>query len=338
MPSSVNKGYELQATGSNTNTWGIVLNEDVFEIVDRNIGGLVSKSLTNVNVTLTAEESQNLVVRLTGALSGAVEITTAAIGMTIVENLTTNAFAVTFTNGVGTPVTLVQGARNIVITDGTNGPRLLVSPASTAIAGSVELATDAETQALTDTARAVTPSNLAALTPVDTRLGLIELATNAEVTAGTDAERAVTPASLQQKIASDTALGIQRNATKAEMEAAASTTLSVTAGRQIAHPMSPKAWVKWTPNSTTIHASAGVSSITNVSSSISRVNFSTAFTTANYGISSWGKTPDNDGDAFVTGNSSTSESTTNCEFFLRTISQIGGGFVSRAAASFFGAQ
>jgi len=123
MPTSVNKGYELQATGTNTDTWGTVLNEDVFEIVDRNLGGIVSKTLSNVNVTLTAEESQNLILRLTGALTGAVQITTACVGMTIVENLTTNAFAVTFANGVGTPVTLPQGARTIVITDGTNGPR-----------------------------------------------------------------------------------------------------------------------------------------------------------------------------------------------------------------------
>ena len=123
MPTSVNKGYELQATGTNTDMWGTVLNEDVFEIVDRNLGGIVSKTLSNVNVTLTAEESQNLILRLTGALSGAVEITTACVGMTIVENLTTNAFAVTFANGAGTPVTLPQGARTVVITDGTNGPR-----------------------------------------------------------------------------------------------------------------------------------------------------------------------------------------------------------------------
>lgn len=122
MPTSVNKGYELQATGTNTDIWGTVLNE-VFEIVDRNLGGIVSKTLSNVNVTLTAEESQNLILRLTGALTGAVEITTACVGMTIVENLTTNAFAVTFANGVGTPVTLPQGARTVVITDGTNGPR-----------------------------------------------------------------------------------------------------------------------------------------------------------------------------------------------------------------------
>lgn len=284
MPSSVNKGYNLQATGSNTNTWGIELNENVFEIIDRNLGGLVSKSLTNVNVTLTTEESENLVLRLTGALSGAVVITTAAIGMTIVENLTTNAFAVTFSNGVGTPVTLAQGVRNIVITDGTNGPRLLVEPASETVAGNVELATTAEVQALADTARAVTPAGLAALTPVDTRLGLIELATNAEVTTGTDAVRAVTPASLQQKTASDTALGIQRNATKAEMEAAASTALNVTPSRQIAHPSHAKAWANYNQSGAhNLLQSAGISSITDLAAGVSRFTWSTAFTSANYG-------------------------------------------------------
>lgn len=300
MPTSVNKGYELQATGTNTNTWGTVLNEDVFEIVDRNLGGLVSKSLTNVNVTLTAEESQNLILRLTGALSGAVEITTACVGMTIVENLTTNAFAVTFTNGVGTPVTLVQGVRNIVITDGTNSPRLLVASASTSIAGSVELATDAETQALTDTGRAVTPSNLAALTPVDSRLGLIELATQAEVTTGTDAVRAVTPATLQGKTASDTALGIQRNATKAEMEAAASTGLTVTPGRQKAHPAHPKAWVNFDQQGThDINQSSGVSSITDQAQGETLITWSTAFTAATYGWFGNSRDSSGDGDFFL---------------------------------------
>lgn len=291
MPTSVNKGYELQATGTNTDTWGTVLNEDVFEIVDRNLGGLVSKSLTNVNVTLTAEESQNLILRLTGALSGAVEITTACVGMTIVENLTTNAFAVTFTNGVGTPVTLVQGVRNIVITDGTNGPRLLVAPASTSIAGSVELATDAETQALADTGRAVTPSNLAALTPVDSRLGLIELATQAEVTTGTDAVRAVTPATLQGKTASDTALGIQRNATKAEMEAAASTGLTVSPGRQHFHPGHPKAGGNFNGGGTPAFRSGdyGMGAITDVGTGRYTLALDTAFNDTNYWATGWAR-------------------------------------------------
>lgn len=129
MPTTTNKGYEVQVTGTNTDTWGDVLNEDVIEIIDRNIGGIVSKTLSNVNVILTAEESQNLIVRLTGVLTGAVLVTTAAIGMTIIENLTTGSFAVTFGNSVGSPVEIDQGTRAVVITDATNAPRIAADSA-----------------------------------------------------------------------------------------------------------------------------------------------------------------------------------------------------------------
>jgi hypothetical protein len=286
MVTTTNKGYELIVTGTETNTWGDLLNTDVFTFVDLNLGGLVSKSLTNVQVDLSATESRSLIVRLNGTLTGNVLVTTEAIGMTIVENLTSGAFAVTFAQNpaVGSAVTLVQGSRNIVITDGTNGPRLLVAPASETVAGVVELATTAEVQALTDTERAVTPAGLAALTPVDSRLGLIELATNAEVTTGTDAVRAVTPASLQQKTASDTALGLSRYATAAEAAAASSTTLVVTPGRQKANPLHPKAWVSF--NQSGAHSdleSSGVSSIADTGTGKTTITFSTAFAATTYG-------------------------------------------------------
>lgn len=127
MPVTANKGYEVQTTGTNTNTWGDVLNDDVIQIIDDNIGGLVTKTLSNVNVGLTTEESQQLVCRLIGTLTGNVLVTTACIGMTMVENLTSGAFTVTFGNGVGTPVTIQQGTRAVIITDGTNGPREVAS-------------------------------------------------------------------------------------------------------------------------------------------------------------------------------------------------------------------
>jgi hypothetical protein len=66
--------------------------------------------------------------------------------------------------------------------------------------GIIELATNAEVQAGTDTVRAVTPAGLASLTSTTTRRGLIELATNAEVLAGTDTARAVAPVDLQSKL------------------------------------------------------------------------------------------------------------------------------------------
>lgn len=130
MPTTTNKGYEVQVTGTNTDTWGDVLNEDVIEIIDRNLGGIVTKTLAASNVVLTAEESQSLMVRLEGTISAAILVTTAAVGMTIVENLTSGAFAVTFGNGVGSPVTIAQNTRAVVITDGTNGPRIAADNAA----------------------------------------------------------------------------------------------------------------------------------------------------------------------------------------------------------------
>ena len=72
--------------------------------------------------------------------------------------------------------------------------------ASDTAKGVVELATAAETQAGTDTARAVTPAGLAALTATETRDGLIEIATNTEADTGTDTTRAMTPATVKRRI------------------------------------------------------------------------------------------------------------------------------------------
>jgi hypothetical protein len=124
MVTTVNKGYELIVTGTELDTWGDTLNADVFEIIDSNLGGLVAKSLTNVNVTLSTTENQNLILRLTGTLTGNVLITTTLKGVMFVENLTSGAFAVTLTNGTGSPITLPQGARSCVLGDATNGARI----------------------------------------------------------------------------------------------------------------------------------------------------------------------------------------------------------------------
>ncbi|HEY6861655.1 MAG TPA: hypothetical protein VI358_17960, partial [Pseudolabrys sp.] len=134
MPQTPNKGYEVQVTGSNSGTWGSTLNSDVITIVDNNLGSTTTKSLTNVNVTLSATESQSLILRLTGTLTGAVQITTAAVGMTIVENATSGNFAVTFTDGVGA-VTLPQSARSLVITGASQGARIVANnfPSGTAM-------------------------------------------------------------------------------------------------------------------------------------------------------------------------------------------------------------
>lgn len=94
-----------------------------------------------------------------------------------------------------------SGAVVVVQYDGTRfqltgpAPAPTVLPAaSETVAGVVELATDAEAQTGTDTTRAITPANLAAVTATETRAGVVELATTSEAVTGTDTARAVTPA------------------------------------------------------------------------------------------------------------------------------------------------
>ncbi len=132
MATSVNKGYSLQATGSASGTWGAgtatSLNEGVFQIVDTNLGGITSKSLSSSAVLLTQAEAQNCLLRLTGTLTAAVDISPDAgvllTGFLYFENLTTGSFAVTFTNGGGS-VTLPQSRRGILWVDSSNGPRIV---------------------------------------------------------------------------------------------------------------------------------------------------------------------------------------------------------------------
>jgi microcystin-dependent protein len=125
MATTVNKGLDLQATGSNGGTWGDDLNTNVFQILDNNLGGITTKALTNVNVTLSATESQSAILRLTGTLTGTVTITTACLGFFSVENLTTGNYAVLLRNigGVGTIAIPPQGVSRLMLVDATNGVR-----------------------------------------------------------------------------------------------------------------------------------------------------------------------------------------------------------------------
>lgn len=123
MAVTTNKGYELIVTGTETDSWGDKLNTDVFTRVDENLGGLTTKSLTNVQVDLTADESRTLRLVLNGTLTGNVLVTTQCIGMTIVQNDCTGNFTVTFQkNGVGTAIALPNGTVNLVATGAAGDP------------------------------------------------------------------------------------------------------------------------------------------------------------------------------------------------------------------------
>lgn len=128
----------------------------------------------------------------------------------------------------------IDGANHIILTkyDGTQidvGSILDVVPISSLTQqGLVELADDTETITGTDTARAVTPAGLAALTATDARKGLIETATDTETSDGLDTVRAVTPASLAALTANNTRRGLIETATQAEVQALSDVSRAVT--------------------------------------------------------------------------------------------------------------
>lgn len=103
-----------------------------------------------------------------------------------------------------------------------------------ALAGNIQTATNAETQAGTVDNKAVTPASLSARTATESRTGLVELATTTEVTTGTDTSRAVTPAGLKAALdakvvaATASAAGVVQLATNTEAQAGSNASKAVT--------------------------------------------------------------------------------------------------------------
>lgn len=132
MPTTTNKGLSIQATGSNSGTWGAgssySLNEGAFNLLDTMLGGVTSLSLTNVNVALSQAQAQSGMLRLTGTLTGNVVISPDVgvlwVGFVFIENLTSGSYTVTITNSAGS-VAIPQSRRGIFWIDTSNGPRVV---------------------------------------------------------------------------------------------------------------------------------------------------------------------------------------------------------------------
>lgn len=133
MPYTANKLYSVQTAGSNAGTWGAGgvgydLNTGVMGIMDLNMAGVYSASLSSSNVSLSQTDVQNCLFRFTGALLASIVVSPAG-GVTMAgffywENYTSGSFTVTLTTGAGS-VVLPQSRAGVVFVDGTNGPRIL---------------------------------------------------------------------------------------------------------------------------------------------------------------------------------------------------------------------
>lgn len=113
MVDTPNKGYPLQATGANPGTWGVVVNTEMFSVVDLNLGGRNNKDVSgSSNITLTSGEAENIYQHLTGTLTGNIDYIFPATqgGDFIINNGTSGAYTVTAKPDGGTGIEIPQGA------------------------------------------------------------------------------------------------------------------------------------------------------------------------------------------------------------------------------------
>lgn len=116
---------------ANPTGWSGPVNTD-WDIIDKALGGVLSKNATGSvgTVNLTTSESQNLIINVTGVMTGNAIYTLPAnypatgivAGQWIVFNNTTGSFTVTISpvSGGGTSVVCQQGYVTTIYSDGTN--------------------------------------------------------------------------------------------------------------------------------------------------------------------------------------------------------------------------
>lgn len=119
MSTSPNLGLNLQTTGSNNGTWGVILNGNQ-SIIDARLGARLIKSVAgSSNIIVTTDEAQNFIMTLTGVLTGNIKyILPAQGGMYFIKNTTTGAFTLTVVNDAsGTGVAIAQGTSALVVSN-----------------------------------------------------------------------------------------------------------------------------------------------------------------------------------------------------------------------------
>jgi hypothetical protein len=130
-PTTSNILLVVPTRGSDVGTWDIPVNGNSIDI-DGFIGGVQVVSATNAPITLTSPagvvtpaagptQSQNAVLRVTGALTANVQVTLPLPGYMIIENLTTGSFVLSFRAvGSGEVIGIEQGVVQRIYNDGTN--------------------------------------------------------------------------------------------------------------------------------------------------------------------------------------------------------------------------
>lgn len=121
-PTTTNIVLAVPTRGTDPGTWDTPVNGDMV-ILDACAGSVTTKTLSNVNVTLSTTESQVSIIRMSGTLTGNVVFTLGAVIKSwIVENSTINPgfqIAVRGSTGTGNQIMPPPGSSQIYW-DGTN--------------------------------------------------------------------------------------------------------------------------------------------------------------------------------------------------------------------------
>ena len=124
---SPNLRLELIGTGEQQGTWGSTTNTNLGTLLEEAIGGYVSVTVSDVaDTTLTtsngsADQSRNMVINLTGALTATRNVICPAIEkLYVVKNATTGGQSVVFKVSGQTGVTVPNGTIEFLYVDGTD--------------------------------------------------------------------------------------------------------------------------------------------------------------------------------------------------------------------------
>lgn len=115
-------GLRYQETGGNENTWGELLNTDVFEVLENAIAGMATHAVTGGSVDLSADPLVEQVHKFTGTLSSDLTVTIPNLKKTMkVWNATSGSYYMLLKTASGTAICIPQGTIKEIVCDGANG-------------------------------------------------------------------------------------------------------------------------------------------------------------------------------------------------------------------------
>jgi len=151
MADSTILNLDLQTTGSNAGTWGTVTNENL-EKLEKAVKGYISVAITTTPQALavssgtdgTSDAQSRAAIKFTGTLGANSTVTCEANGYWFIiddqTNRTGSDFTLTFKPSGGTGVTLVNGAKHLVYTDGSTMFDVLADAGTVGVTGALTTA------------------------------------------------------------------------------------------------------------------------------------------------------------------------------------------------------